>query len=145
MYIEVVQDTTKALEVEQGIVQIIEVVVVTIWEVIKGTGEIIIEEVIIGIKVMTGIGVDHLKGRVEMGKNNREMWVTVGSIQVLEQAQIEIELDILNVRNTTTLQENVQLDKWVGRQNKYNKCLTWTKIKQYYKHHWWIQMRINWL
>ena len=26
------------------------------------------EEVIIGIKVMTGIGKDHMKGKVEMGK-----------------------------------------------------------------------------
>ena len=37
---------------------------VTIQEVIKGTGEIIIEEVIIGIKVMVGVGVDHMEGRV---------------------------------------------------------------------------------
>ena len=28
----------------------------------------IIEEVIIGIEVMIGIGVDHLKGRVEIGE-----------------------------------------------------------------------------
>ena len=31
----------------------------------------------------------------------------------------------LNVGNTTTLQENVQPDKQVGRQNKYNKSLIW--------------------
>ena len=32
-------------------------------------GEIIIkEEVVIGIEVMEGIGVDHLKGRVEIGE-----------------------------------------------------------------------------
>ena len=36
----------------------------------KGMGEIIIitEEVITGIKVMIGIGVDHLKGRVGIGE-----------------------------------------------------------------------------
>ena len=41
MHIETVQDTTKTLEVEQGIVWLIEVVMVTIQEEIKGTGEII--------------------------------------------------------------------------------------------------------
>ena len=105
---------------------------------------IIIEEVIIGIKVTIGIGVDHLKGRVEI-EEIIEAWVTVGQGQVLEQIEIEIELDVLNVGNTTTLQENVQLDKWVGRQNKCNKCLRWTKIRQYYKPHWWTQMKNNWL
>ena len=55
--------------------------------------------------------------------------------QVLEQVQIEIELDVLNVGNVTILQENVQPDKQVGRQDKYNKCLIWTKIRQCYKPH----------
>ena len=43
---------------------------VIIQEVIKGTGEIIItiDEVIIGIKVTIEIGVDHMKGRVEVGE-----------------------------------------------------------------------------
>ena len=42
---------------------------VTIQEVIKDMGEIIItEEVTIGIKVTIGIGVDHLKGRAEIGE-----------------------------------------------------------------------------
>ena len=72
MLIEIIQDIVETLEVEQGIVQVIEVVKVTIQEVIRGTGEIIIitiiEEVIIGIKVMIGIGVDHMKGRVEIGE-----------------------------------------------------------------------------
>ena len=68
MLIKVIQDIMKASEVEWGIVQIIEVVMVTIQEVIKGMGEIIItiiEEVIIGIEVM--IGIDHMKGRVGIG------------------------------------------------------------------------------
>ena len=81
---------------------------------------IIIEGVVIGIEVTIGIGVDHLKGRVG---------------QVLEQVQTEIELDVLNVGNMTILQENVQLDQQVGRQNKYNKCLIWMKIRQYCKPH----------
>ena len=93
---------------------------------------------------MIGIVVDHLKGRVEIGEII-EGWVTIGPGQVLEQVQIEIELDVLNVGNITTLQENVQLDKWVGRQNKYNKCLIWMKIRQYYKLHWWTQTKNNWL
>ena len=66
---------------------------------------------------MIGIGVDHLKGRVGIGEII-EVWVTVGLGQVLEQVQIEIELAVLNVGNMTTLQENVQPDKQVGRQNK---------------------------
>ena len=44
---------------------------VTIQEVINSMGGIIItiiEEVIIGIEVMIGIGVDHMKGRVEIGE-----------------------------------------------------------------------------
>ena len=72
MLIEVIQDIIKTLEVEWGIVQIIEVVMVTILKVIKGTGEIIIitiiEEVIIGTDITIGIGVDHMKGRVEIGE-----------------------------------------------------------------------------
>ena len=72
MLIEITQDIIKTLEVKWGIVQIIEVVMVTIHEVIKGIAEIIIitivEEVIIGIKVMIGIGVDHMKGRVQIGE-----------------------------------------------------------------------------
>ena len=72
MLIEVVQDIIETLEVEQGIVQIIEVVMVTIQEVIKGMGEIIIitiiEEVILGIEDMIGIGLDDMKGRVEIGE-----------------------------------------------------------------------------
>ena len=145
MHMEVVQDTTKTLEVEEGIVQIIEVIMVTIWEVIKCMGIIIIiEKVIIGIKVRIGIEIDHLKGTEEIGEII-EVWVTVGPGQVLEQVQIEIELDVSNAGNMTTLLENVQLDKWVGRQNKYNKCLIWMKIRQYYKPHWWTQMKNNWL
>ena len=53
----------------------------------------------------------------------------VGPGQVLEQVQIEIELDVLNVGNMTTLQENVQLNKQVGRQSIYNKCSIWMKIR----------------
>ena len=97
-----------------------------------------------GTKVMIGIGVDHFKDRVEKGEIV-EVWVTVDPGLVLEQVQIEIWLDVLNVGNMTILQENVPLDKQVGKQNKYNKCLIWMKIRQYYKPHWWTQMKINWL
>ena len=98
MYIEVVQDSTKILEAEQDIAQIIEVVMVITWEVIKGMGEImIIEGVAIEIKAMIGKGVDHLKGRVEIWEIV-EAWVTVDPGQVLEQVQTEIELDVSNVR-----------------------------------------------
>ena len=117
----------------------------TIWEVIKGMEKIIItEEAITGIEVTIGIEVDHMKGKVEI-EETIETWVTVGPGQVLEQVQIEIELDVLNVGYMTTLLENIQPDKQVGRQNKYNKCLILTKIRQYYKPHWWRQTRNNWL
>ena len=72
MLTEIIQDIIKPLEVGQGIVQIIEAIMVTIQEVIKGMGEIIIttiiEGVIIGTEVMIGIGVGHMKGRVEKGE-----------------------------------------------------------------------------
>ena len=48
------------------------------------------------------IGIDHLRGRVEIGEII-EVQVTVGPGQVLEQVQTEIELGALNVGNTTTL------------------------------------------
>ena len=66
--------------------------------------------VITGTEVTIGIWVDHLKVRVELGEII-EVQVTVGPGQVLEQVQTEIELDVSNVGNTTTWQENVQLDK----------------------------------
>ena len=60
MYIEVIQDTTKTLEVEWGIVWIVEVFMVTIWEVIKGMGEItIIEEVIIEINYRNKLRINY--------------------------------------------------------------------------------------
>ena len=72
MHIKVIQDIIKTLEEKWGIVQIIEVVMVTIGEVINGMEEriviTIIEEAIIGIKVTIGIGVDHMKGRVDIGE-----------------------------------------------------------------------------
>ena len=71
MHIEVIQDIIKSLEAEHGIAQIIEVVMVIIQDIIKGTEEIItmtIEEAITGIEIMIGIGLDHMKGRVEIGE-----------------------------------------------------------------------------
>ena len=65
-----VQSIVRTLEIGQGIILITEVVMVTTCKVIRGIGEImvIIEGMIIEIKIMTGIGVGHLKGRVEVGK-----------------------------------------------------------------------------
>ena len=68
MLIKVIQDIIDTLEIEWGIVQIIEVDMVTIKEVIKGRGQITIEEVILGIEVMIGIGVDHMKDRIKIGE-----------------------------------------------------------------------------
>ena len=59
-----------------------------------------IEEAITGIEVMIGIGLDHMKGRIEIGETIR-VQAKVGPGQVLEEIQIGIGLDILNVGNTT--------------------------------------------
>ena len=69
---------------------------------------IIIEEVVIGIKIMIEKGVGHLKDRIERGETTK-VQVIVGLGQVLEQEQTEIEFDVLNVENKITLHENVQL------------------------------------
>ena len=65
---------------------------VIIQEVIKGMEEIItvlIEDAITGIKVMIGIGLDHMKGRIEIGEIIG-VQATVGPGQVLKQIQIGI-------------------------------------------------------
>ena len=89
---------------------------------------------IIGIGVRIGVGVDHIKDRIEIGEMV-ELQATVGLDQVLEPVQIEIELDVMSVGNMTTFHKNVQLDKQIGTQNKYSKCLIWMRIRQYYKPH----------
>ena len=64
------------------------------------------EEAITGIEVMIGIGLDHMKGRIEIGEIIG-VQAKVGPGQVLEQIQIGIGLDVLNVGNMIILQENV--------------------------------------
>ena len=136
MWIGDAQYIIRTLEVGQGIHLIIEVGMVATHEVIRGMWEIIaiIEGMIIGIEFTIGIGVEHLRDRIEVGEMI-EVWVIIGWDQVLEQVQLETELDVLNVGNTTILWGNVQQDKIVGRQNRYNRCLIWTKTKQYYRFH----------
>ena len=86
--IEVDQDITKILEAGQDMVPIMEVVMDIICRVIKDKGDIIIitEEVIIEIKVSIGIGVGHLRDRLEMGETV-EARVILGQGQVLELVQ----------------------------------------------------------
>ena len=85
-------------------------------------------------QIMTGIGVGHLKDRIEVGEVI-EVQVTIGCGQALEQAQIETELGVLNVGSMIILQGNVQQGKRVGRQSKYNRCLIWMRMRQYYRFH----------
>ena len=60
------------------------------------------EGLVIEIKITVGIGVDHLKGRVEL-EEMVEVQVTAGLGQVLGQAQIDIGLDVSNAENMTIL------------------------------------------
>ena len=60
-------------------------------------------------------------------------------------AHMNTGLGVWNVGNMTILQGNVQQGKRVGRQNKYNRCLIWTKTKQYYRLHWQTQRKMKWL
>ena len=83
---------------------------------------------------MIEIGVGHMKDRTEI-EGMVEAPVIVDQGQVQGQLQIEIGSDALSVENTIILQGTVQLDKQVGKQNIYNKCLIWTRIRQYYRHH----------
>ena len=67
MSIEVIRDIIKILGVGQHIVPIIEVVMVTMQEVIKGMEDItIMEEVVMEIKLTIEEGVGHLKDRIEV-------------------------------------------------------------------------------
>ena len=66
---EDIQDIIKIIEVGQDMILMIEVVMGIIQEVMQGMEGIIIviiEEVVIEIKIMTEIGVDHMKDRIEM-------------------------------------------------------------------------------
>ena len=81
--IEVVQNIIQILGVEQPIVPIIEVVMATVHEVIKGMEDITItEEMVTEIKLIIEEGVGHLKDRIEVGEMT-EVGVTIGLGQVL--------------------------------------------------------------
>ena len=58
------------------------------------------------IKITIGIGVGHMKDRIEM-EGTIEALVTVAQDQVQGQLQIGTELDALNVENMTILQRTV--------------------------------------
>ena len=98
---------------------------------IEGIIIITIEEVTIEIKIIIGIGVGHLKDKVQIGEM-AEAKITVGPGEVLEQVQIEIGFDVLNVESMITSHKNVQLnrpDNPVGKLNKYSRCLIWRKTR----------------
>ena len=83
MITEVIQDTIKTSETECHIVPMVEVAMATMHEVIKGMEEItVMEEVVIEISSVIGIGVDHLRDKVEIGEMT-EVRVTAGLDQVL--------------------------------------------------------------
>ena len=67
---------------------------------------IITEGETLEIKITIGIGVGHMKDRIET-EGTIEALVTLDQDQVQEQLQIGIGLDASNVGNATTLQETV--------------------------------------
>ena len=84
MNTEVTPGIIKIVGVEQHIVPIIEVDMVTTCKVIKGIEEItIMVEVVMEINLIVEDGVGHLKGRTEVGEII-EVRATVGLGQVLE-------------------------------------------------------------
>ena len=60
----------RTLEAGLGIISRAEIIMVTMHEVIRGMQEIIIiiEGIITGIKLSIGIGVGHLRDRIEVGE-----------------------------------------------------------------------------
>ena len=136
------QGMDKTTEVGQDMTLITEVVMGTIWEVIKGMEDqkiiiiIITEGETLGTRIMIEIGVGHMKDKTEI-ERIAEALVTEDQGQVPGQLQIEIGSDALSVGNMTTLQGTAQLGRQVGKENKFNKCLIWMKIRQSYKPHWW--------
>ena len=85
-------------------------------------------------KITIGIGVGHMKDRIET-EGMTESLVIVDQDQVQEQLQIGIEYDALNVENMTTSQRNVQQHRQLEKPNKSNRCSIWMRIKQYNKPH----------
>ena len=94
------------IEEGQDMFLIIEVIMKTIWEVIRGMKEKIItktEEEILGTKIMK-IWIRHMIGKTEaITEGTIEALVIVSLGQVQEQVQIEIELDVSSAESTIIL------------------------------------------
>ena len=74
-------------------------------EVIKGMGDLIIimiQKEVIEVKIRIGIGVGHMRDRLEI-EEIAEVQATVDQDLVQRQVQIEIGLDALSVGNMITL------------------------------------------
>ena len=135
--IEEGQDTGNIIEAGQDIILIIEIVMGITQEEIKGMVgfiTIMVQEEVIEVKITIGIVVGHMRDRPEI-EEIADVQAVVDQDLVQGQLQIEIGLDALSLGNTITSQGNVQLGKQVGKQNKYNKCSIWTKIRRYYRLH----------
>ena len=119
-------------EVDQDMILIIGVATDIIGEVIKNMGDriIITEGETLEIKIMIGIGVGHMKDRIGT-EEMIETLVIVDQDQVQEQLQIGIGLNASNVGNMATSQETVLQLRQIERQNKFNRCSIWMRIKQY--------------
>ena len=131
------QGIEKTIEVGQDMILIIEVVIDTIQEVIKGMEDRIIittEGETLEIKITIGIGVGHTKDRIET-EGMVEALVTVDQGQVQGQLQIGIGLNDLNAENMTILHGTVCLHRQIEKQNRSNRYSIWMRIKQYYKPH----------
>ena len=105
MHTEDDEGMDRIIEVGQDMILIIEAVMGKIQEAIKSMGGqtvAITEEETLEIKIMTGIGVGHVKGRVEI-EGTVGTLVIVDQGQVQGQLQIETELDVSNVGNMITL------------------------------------------
>ena len=110
IHLEECQGIDKSIEVGQGMTQIIEEIIKTIWEIIKGMEDKIIAEIALGaileIKAMTEVGVGQMIGNLDiMREGTTEVLGTVDQGQVLEWIPIEIELDVSNVDSMIISQE----------------------------------------
>ena len=118
----------KILGIDHHIILIIEAAMATIHEAIKGMDDTtIMEDAVIESNLITEVGVDQLKDKIEIGEMI-EVRAIVGPGQALGQVQIEIELGAFNVESMIILHENVQyrLARQTSREtmNKYNCYLT---------------------
>ena len=112
------QGMDKIEEVGQDTILIIGVAMDIICYIIKDMGDriIITEGQILEIKVMIGIGISHMRDRIET-EGTIEALVTAYQDQVQEQLQIGIGLDVLSVGNMTISQETDNTGKQRSRRN----------------------------